>query len=229
MEEIDLKELFEFLKSKIEVIIITTILICTLGCLYILFLQKPMYSSYTTVVLGGNNSNNDGSVDSNILGINNTLIETYASVAKSRVVIDKVIKNLKLNTTYEAVAGQVSVSAINKTQIIRIAVSDLDPEVAKDIANETAKAFIKEIERLYKLENIGVLDEAISPVAPYNINIPKTIIVCFLVGIVLSLAILFMIFYFDRTIKSTEQIEQKIKLPILGSVQDFSSKKGGKK
>ena len=154
MEEIDLKELFEFLKSKIEVIIITTILICTLGCLYILFLQKPMYSSYTTVVLGGNNSNNDGSVDSNILGINNTLIETYASVAKSRVVIDKVIKNLKLNTTYEAVAGQVSVSAINKTQIIRIAVSDLDPEVAKDIANETAKAFIKEIERLYKLENI---------------------------------------------------------------------------
>ena len=124
--------------------------------------------------------------------------------------IDKVIKNLKLNRTYEAVAGQVSVSAINKTQIIRIAVSDLDPEVAKDIANETAKAFIKEIERLYKLENIGVLDEAISPVAPYNINIPKTIIVCFLVGIVLSLAILFMIFYFDRTIKSTEQIKQSI-------------------
>lgn len=227
MEEIDLKELFDFLKSKIEVIIITTILICTMGCLYILFLQKPMYSAYTTVVLGGNN--NGGTVDSTTLSINNTLIETYASVAKSRTVIEKVIKNLKLGSSYEAISGKVSVSAINKTQIIRISVSDLEPENAKDIANETAKAFTKEIERLYKLENIGVLDEAIAPTTPYNINIPKTLIICFFMGVVISLAILFMIFYFDRTIKSTEQIEQKIKLPILGSVQDFSSKKGGKR
>lgn len=226
MEEIDLKELFDFIKSKIEVVIITTILICTMGCLYILFLQKPMYSAYTTVVLSGNNNN---SVDSTTLGINNTLIETYASVAKSRSVIEKVIKNLKLGTSYESVAGKVSVSAINKTQIIKIAVSDLESEVAKDIANETAKAFTKRVEEIYKLENIGILDEAIAPTAPYNINIKKTLIICFMMGIVLSLAILFMIFYFDRTIKSTEQIEQKVKLPILGSVQDFSSKKGGKK
>ena len=38
----------------------------------------------------------------------------------------------------------------------------------------------------------------------------------------------FMIFYFDRTIKSVEQVEQKIKLPILGSVQEFNSKRGRK-
>ena len=38
---------------------------------------------------------------------------------------------------------------------------------------------------------------------------------------------LFLIFYFDRTIKSAEQVEQKIKLPILGSVEVFD--KGGKK
>lgn len=227
MEEIDLKELFDFIKSKIEVVIITTILICTLGCLYILFLQKPMYSAYTTVVLSGNNNN--GGVDSNTLGINNTLIETYASVAKSRSVIEKVIKNLKLGTSYESVAGKVSVSAINKTQIIKIAVRDLEPEVAKNIANETAKAFTKRVDEIYKLENIGILDEAIAPTTPYNINIKKTLIISFFMGVVMSLAILFMIFYFDRTIKSTEQIEQKVKLPILGSVQDFSSKKGGKK
>lgn len=229
MEEIDLKELFDFLKSKIEVIVITTILICTIGCLYILFLQKPMYSAYTTVVLGSNNNGTGQGISTNDINLNNNLIETYANVAKSRVVIDKVIKNLKLGSSYGEVSSKVSVSAINKTQIIKISVSDLEPEKAKDIANETAKAFTKEAERLFQLENIGVLDEAIAPTAPYNINIPKTLIICFFMGIILSLAILFIIFYFDRTIKSTEQIEQKIKLPILGSVQDFSSKKGGKR
>lgn len=227
MEEIDLKELFTFLKSKIEIIIITTILVCTFGCLYILFFQKPLYSAYTTVVLSGNGSTGD--IDSTTININNALIDTYAQVAKSRKVINSVIKNLKLDSSYESVASKVSVSAISNTQIIKISVNDLDPENAKNIANETAKAFTKEVEKFYSIENIGVLDEAILPTTPYNINIPKTLIVCFFIGIIISFAILFMIFYFDRTIKSTEQIEQKIKLPILGSVQDFGSKKGGKK
>ena len=61
-------------------------------------------------------------------------------------------------------------------------------------------------------------------------NITKQIIIYIGLGIVVSLAIVFIIFYFDRTIKSVEQIEQKIKLPILGSVQDVSkSGKGGKR
>ena len=34
-------------------------------------------------------------------------------------------------------------------------------------------------------------------------------------------------FYFDRTIKSVEQVEQKIKLPILGGVQEYQ--RGAKK
>ena len=50
MEEIDLKELFEFLKSKLSLLIIIVIGVCLLGCIYGLFLQKPMYKSYTTVI-----------------------------------------------------------------------------------------------------------------------------------------------------------------------------------
>ena len=43
-----------------------------------------------------------------------------------------------------------------------------------------------------------------------------------MLGLVVSAGILFIIFYFDRTIKSVEQVEQKIKLPILGSVQEYN-------
>ena len=48
-----------------------------------------------------------------------------------------------------------------------------------------------------------------------------------MIGFVVGTGILFMIYYFDRTIKSVEQIEQRIKLPILGSVEEYS--KGGRK
>ena len=48
-----------------------------------------------------------------------------------------------------------------------------------------------------------------------------------MLGFVLAAGILFIIYYFDRTIKSVEQVEQKIKLPILGGVEEY--KKGGKR
>ena len=53
MEEIDLKELFLFVKSKLGLLIIITAGVCLLGCIYGLFIQKPMYESYTTVILSG--------------------------------------------------------------------------------------------------------------------------------------------------------------------------------
>ena len=99
--------------------------------------------------------------------------------------------------------------------------------MAMKIANSTASVFTKEVSSLYKMDNVSILDYATINESPYNINILKQLIIYILAGLVISLGTVFMIFYFDRTIKSVEQIEQKIKLPVLGSVQDIS--KGGKK
>ena len=77
------------------------------------------------------------------------------------------------------------------------------------------------------MNNVNVLDEANETDKPYNINVSKQVIIYFFIGFIIALSILFVIFYFDRTIKSVEQVEQKIKLPILGSVEEFQ--KGGKR
>ena len=76
------------------------------------------------------------------------------------------------------------------------------------------------------MENVNILDEAIEATNPYNINILKQVIIYFMLGFVIGAGILFIIYYFDKTIKTTEQIETKIKLPILGSVEQLN--KGGK-
>ena len=73
------------------------------------------------------------------------------------------------------------------------------------------------------MNNVNILDEAIEAENPYNINVFKQVTLYFIVGLVLACGILFIIFYFDRSIKSVEQIEQKVKLPILGSVQKMGN------
>ena len=266
MEEIDLKELLEFVKSKLNLLIFITIGVCLLGCIYGLLLQKPMYQSYTTVILGGNESSNNTISQSDIT-LNKNLVNTYAEIVKSKRVLNQVIDELSLDISYEGLVNMISVSAVNNTEIIKINVSDENAIKAKNIANVTANFFSEEVAKLYNINNVNILDEATEAKNPYNIisqgeigkilsnspyerrmifesaagvlkykkrkeeavrkldkthniNVIKQVIIYFLIGFVLAAGIIFVIFYFDRTIKSVEQVEQKIKLPILGSVQE---------
>ena len=226
MEEIDLKELFEFFKGKLGMLAIITISVCLVGCVYGLFIQRPMYKSYTTVILGSNESSSVGITQSDV-NLNRTLVDTYAQIVKSRRVLDQVISELRLDTTYEKLHEKINVTALNNTEIIKITVNDKDAIKAKNIANVTANYFASEVVDLYNLNNVNILDKATEAEKPYNINVIKQLVIYFMIGFVLGAGILFIIFYFDRTIKSVEQVEQKIKLPILGSVEMMTSK-GGK-
>lgn len=227
MEEIDLKELFEYVKNKLGLIIVITVGICLLGCIYGLVFQKPMYKSYTTVILGSNATSSSQTITQTDITINRNLVDTYAQIVTSRRVLDQVINELNLDISYESLKSKISVSAVNNTEIIKINAEDKDAIKAKNIANITANYFKKEIVDLYNMNNVNILDEAIQEKNPYNINIAKQIIVYFMIGLILAIGIVFVVFYFDRTIKSAEQVEQKIKLPILGSIEEYQ--KGGKK
>jgi len=226
MEEIDLKELFEFIKEKFGLLLVITVGICLIGCVYGLFIQKPMYRSYTTVILGGS-ENSTTSITQSDVALARNLVNTYAEIVASRRVLNQVIEELKLNMSYEQLKGEITVTAVNNTEIIRITVSDRDAVQAKNIANVTANYFSKEVVDLYNMNNVNILDLATKADNPYNINVAKQFIIYLVVGLVLGAGVLFIIFYFDRTIKSVEQVEQKLKLPILGSVQQYG--KGGKK
>ena len=226
MEEIDLKELLEFFKEKISLLLVIVIGVCLVGCVYGLFIQKPMYRSYTTVILGSD-GNNTSSITQSDITLNKNLVNTYAEIVISKRVLNQVIDELKLDMSYESLKDKINVTALNNTEIIKITVNDRNAIQAKNIANVTANYFSKEVVELYNMNNVNILDSATEASSPYNINVVKQFVIYLVIGCVLGAGVLFIIFYFDRTIKSVEQVEQKIKLPILGSVQQYG--KGGKK
>ena len=223
MEEIDLKELLIFVKDKIGLLITITAGVCILGCIYGLFIQTPMYESYTTVILSSNESSS--AINQADVNLNRVLVDTYAEIVRSRRVLTQVIDELDLDLSYEDLYNKITVSAVNDTEIIKIAVNDKDGIKAKNIANVTAEYFTEEIVVLYNMNNVDILDEAIESEKPYNINVVKQTIIYLMLGFIIAAGILFIIFYFDRSVKSIEQVEQKIKLPILGGVQDISKNK----
>ena len=99
MEEINLKDLFRYFYSKILIIILITIFFGLIGSLYSLFIQTPMYSSKTTLLLA-NISEMDGDgtgIDNNTVSLNQKLVSTYREIIKSKRVLKQVIDNLDLD------------------------------------------------------------------------------------------------------------------------------------
>lgn len=222
MEEINLKELFEYFVSKLPIIVIAALLTTLVGIAYGLWIQKPMYNSYTTIVLtrtDNNSTTTDGTgiTQSDIL-LNQNLVSTYREIIKSKRILNQVINNLDLNISTDELEKNISVTSEKDTEVIKISVNSSNPTDAKDIANEIERVFSNEIISIYNIKNITIIDYAEEDTTPYNINVPKQIILAFLIGFILACAVIFVTFYFDTTIKSSEEIENKLGLPVLGVV-----------
>lgn len=220
METIDLKELFEYYKSKFGIVILFVVLVGILGCLYGLFIQKPMYKSSTSIVLISEAKDNS-QLTYNDVSVNQNLVSTYSEIVKSKRVLGQVINNLNLNYTYGALSNNIEVSSVTGTQIIKITVTDENSKTAMKVANEIGKVFAKEIPELYNISNVNILDTAEQPSSAYNVNITKQSAISLLAGLVLGLGVVFVMYYFDRSVKNASQIEDKLKLPVLATVREY--------
>jgi len=212
MEEISLKELFDYFKNKLIWIAIAVVFAVGAGNVITTLTRVPMYKSSTTIALVSNNTN------STEIQMNKGLVGTYSVIVKSRRVLDQVISNLGLSYKSEDLSKNISVEAVDNTEIIRITVNDADNKQATKIADEIASVFATEIKNFYKINNVSVVDKANTATEPYNINYAKDNIIYVGGTVVVTCIIIFIMFYFDTTIKTSDEIESKLGLTILGIV-----------
>ena len=216
MEEIDINQLLNFFKSKIIYIIFAMAIAFCLACIYVNRFRVPEYTNYTTVLL--NQSSDVEQINASSVELNRKLISTYNEIIKSKKVLNQVIDKLSLDYNYSGLASKISVGEVGDTSIIKISVTDSDSSLAAEIANTIAEVFSQEIVTLLKIENISIIDKAeVSTVASSTSTI-KIITIATIAGAFISVAIIFILFYFDTTLKNEEDIERLTGLPVIGMV-----------
>ena len=215
MEEINLSEVYSYFKTKILWILLAVVLIIVLGNVFTLLTRTPMYQSNTTIVLVGESKKEYNQSDSLL---NQNLIGTYSQIIKSRKVLSQVIENLDLKMTTEELSNSITTSSVEETEIIQITVENAKAKGAQKITDEVAKVFAKEIKDIYNLENVTIIDKAELAKSPYNVNYVKDNIIYLVIGIVLSFGVVFVMYYFDTSIKSSEVVEEKLGLTVIGIV-----------
>ena len=218
MEEINLKDFWNYYKKYIVYIAFFVALAVLLIIIYDIGLKKPLYSTYTTVVLVKDTSDNEDTINQSDVALNQKLVSTYREIIKSRLVLDQVISNLGLNYSVEQISKKINVQALADTEILKIIVTDGDSSVAASIANAIANVFDKEIKQIYKISNVSIIDKALVPTSPSNNKVFRDVILMFLLSFVGSSAIVFVIFYFDDTIRDSDEIEKETGVPVISKI-----------
>ena len=219
MEEIDIKDFLGYLKKYLVPMIVVALIATGGSIFYNLAIKTPMYKTSTTVVLAQQTSDkNTSSVTLNDISINQKLVATYTEIVKSKLVLEQVIEDLKLDTTAEKLAKHVTVTAIEDTEILKITVEDGNRIAAAQIANKIADVFTKEIVNIYQLNNVSVIDVAQVNDKQSNNTTVRDAAIAMLLSIFGVSAIAFIIYYFDDSVKYSEDLEKKIGLPIAGKI-----------
>lgn len=223
MEEIDISEVSLYFKSKVALIIGITLLIVILGNLYAMFLRVPVYKSSSTIVIASNDTNS-ANMQADIT-VNQKLVGTYKEIVTSRSVVEQVIKDLDLKYSYEELSSNILVEAVQNTEVLKISVLDKSAELAPKITSMLSEVFKEEVMEIYNLKNVKVLDSASTPTGADNVNFVKDEIIYFGLGMIASFMLVFIMFYFDKNIRSVEQVESRLGLPILGTIPVYGGKK----
>jgi len=231
--EIDLKEIFFLLLSKIWIIVGATIYMALMAFLITKVFITPMYTSKTTMYVMNKESNT--AITYSDLQVSSQLTTDYLEIVKSRTVLQEVIDALELDMTVNSLKNRIVVSSPANSRIIEMTVEDEDPDVAKAIADSLAKISGEYIMQKMHTESVDVIDEGNLPAEPSSPSTVKNTVIGAALGMIIAVGIIIVRFMLDDTLQSEEDIERLIgcaslaAIPFVDSLDDSADEKARKK
>lgn len=221
-EVIDLQELFWAFVAKWKLIVILIFAGALIFGCYHEFLLKPSYQADVTIFI----TTNDALVNSSSMQVSNQLTEAYGEIIKSRTVLKKVINELGLDMTYDELDKLVDVTTDTDSHIITIAVTYGDPDLARNIANAMMNTGVDRIFQVIENSTPTVIDSSeaddVEEVTP---SLLKFLAIGGALGLVLALGLILVQFLTDTTIKTEEDVQKYLDLPVLCVVPYFEEEK----
>ena len=217
-ETIDLREYFAIIKKRFWIIGLISVIAMVISGVISFFVLSPVYEAKSTLIVNTEKNEETQMITGDQFSVSQKLAVTYGEIIKSRAVLESVISNLKLDSEYEDLVEKITVSPVKDTQIISISVQDTNPKKARDIANEIPKVFEKEVKRITKANDIQVIDKAILPENPIKPNKIMNVAIAAVFGMMIGLFVVFLLEYLDNKIKTPQDVEKHLDLPILGVI-----------
>lgn len=192
------------------------------------YVFEPVYESNVSLIVVNEQAEsdvNDSSLEYYNLLVMEQLVKDYEEIIKSRTVTEKVIEEIKMNNfTPAQLAKNITVESKNGTSILEIKVKGKNPDEAKEIANKISEVFEEKILLLFNNKKVKIIDYANIPTTPVSPKTKINIVLAAFAGLFLAIIVILLIEYLDDTVKTTEELERRLGLSVLGIIPDLNLK-----
>ena len=218
---IDLREVFFVIVSSWKATLLAMLIGAVIFGAYRTFLVTPSYQADAELYI----TSTDSMISFSDLQVSAALTDDYAKIIKSCTVLNRVIKELDLDLDYKQLSELVTVTNPDSTHIINIAVTCDDLELSRNIANSLLNISVDQIYQIIGSSEPTVIDyseaEAVQDVTP---RLLKFIVMGAMIGALLVCAVQIVRMLMDTTMKTEEDIDKYLHLPVLSAVPYYREK-----
>lgn len=226
--DIDLYYLIKVLKKWWKLIITLALAAALVSGLYSYYVLKPVYRTSTLLMvtvaseklqvstqqLNRNNQDNDNpTAPMPVLTMNTYLGQLESEVVMKRVVEGTGIPGLSIG----GLMSMTDASIVKDSNLITLEVENNDPVIAARIANAIAEQYLKLMDELM-FSSVVVISPANVPAGPIKPNKKMNIALAFLIGLMISVLLAFLLEFLDNTLKTVDDIDQVLDLPVLAVI-----------
>lgn len=169
------------------------------------FIVTPMYEATATIYVL---NRSDSAINMSDLQIGIALTSDYIKVFRIWEVHEEVISNLNLPYTYKEMESHLTVTNDPNTRMLDITFQSASAKEAASVANEYAKVGSQYIADTMATDKPSMMSVALVPANPVSPNLPKNLVLSFLLGLILACGTIMVRMLTDDKYKTAEEIRR---------------------
>lgn len=227
-ETISLGEIFDILKKRIGMILVSTLAGILIAGAITFFIITPKYSASTQMIVQSSAVENPNTNLQNDINGNVLLINTYKDMITGDLVIDTARDELQAENSYnlssDTLRSMISVEQSQNSQMFQVVATAEHPQEAAVIANKVSQIFQDKAQEVLGVSKVTITSNAQTPTKPVSPNNKLNLAIGAVLGIMLGVGLTFLLELLDKTVKDERFVVETLDLPILGQVTEMNKK-----
>jgi succinoglycan biosynthesis transport protein ExoP len=150
-------------------------------------------------------------------------VKTYADLMTTPVVLEPVIRDLKLETSPSSLAGRIAATVPADTVLIDVSVMDNDPELAATLANAVGIQFTRTIEDLESVGGVSpvkatLVQPAAAPSSPVSPSPLRNMLLAVVVGLLAGLGLAIVREFVDTRVTTDRDVARVTDATVIGGI-----------
>ena len=220
--EFNIKLILKALKKNVLFILLIGTL-CAAIAGGIAAVTPPTYSS-TAKYLSTNYMTENEFTQSALVNAQQDLVKDYIEIIKSKIALERVSEKLAQSGivySHTELLKMIKGDQIDDTSAFTITVSCKNKSHSKAIAESLSSVITEVVDTVQKRENtVAVLDSGSDPVKTYP-SISRNTVIGFVLGAFVSTVVFALVAFYDRTLRTEDDLKKRFNLPILGVIPEW--------